>query len=346
MLSYVYIYIYLIGLNCKFQWKKRNLSRQSEWILRWNAVKPCGFKQKWTTKLPPKTTSSPSRVSSHLLDRNSVISPTLPWSSSQVFPLDGVLHHLPQSCQGGTHHFTIQKHLQLTLREIKHNYPKGIRWKVRSFPPIKSTIFFGMKRKQLPEVVTERTENPPVQTTPRLPLRNLIGQWNSLHASPETEADSMMNICKPSSRIMANFRANFVSFKAYFEPMWLITIPIFSSKCVSFWRFFSSWILQKTRCIQWFTFWMKETINLNQGFTARTIDMIGTWLFPTGSNKKQIIGFIIVPQKIRSNLAFCMDHTQQTSICLGYPIPNPTKIQVTRWSVQILGILRLLQGLF
>ncbi len=122
MLSYVYIYIYISSVwTANFNQNKRNLSRQSEWILRWNAVKPCGFKQKWNTKLPPKTTSLPSRVSSNLLDRNSVISPTLPWSSSQVFPLDGVLHHLPQSGQGGTHHFTIQKHLQLTLREI-NNY--------------------------------------------------------------------------------------------------------------------------------------------------------------------------------------------------------------------------------
>ncbi len=173
--------------------------------------------------------------------------------------------------------------------------------------------------------MTERTENPPVQTTPRLPLRNLIGQWNSLHSSPETEADSMMNFQTFESnhgelegklRILQGI---FWTHVTYNNP------NFFQQMCVFLKVFLILDTPNNTVASSDSPFGWRKPSTSTKVSPPELMDMIGTWLFPTGSNKQQLIGFIFVPKKIRSNLAFCMDHTQQTSICLGYPIPNPSK---------------------
>lgn len=84
---------------------------------------------------------------------------------------------------------------------------------------------------KLSEVVTERTENPPVQTTPRLPLRNLIGQWNSLHSN-EWNPKKMINF--QTFKLNHDFRASYLQHRqTEFSISIMITMPIFSSSvCV------------------------------------------------------------------------------------------------------------------
>ena len=66
---------------------------------------------------------------------------------------------------------------------------------------------------------------------------------------------------------------------------------------------------------------MKETINLNQGFTNRTMYMTDAQV-PASKwiKQKNNIGLIFAPPQnsVRPH-AFCMDH-----IFPGHPIPNPT----------------------
>ena len=84
---------------------------------------------------------------------------------------------------------------------------------------------------KLSEVVTERTENPPVQTTPRLPLRNLIGQRNSLHSN-EWNLKKMRNF--QTFELNHDFRASYLQHRqTELSISIMITMPIFSSSaCV------------------------------------------------------------------------------------------------------------------
>lgn len=83
----IYIYIYITSMNCQFPSKtERSLSNPNDgfWVVStlWNHL---ASNKNGIPNFPPNKNSTVP----HLLQ-------FYPWSCSQVFPLDGVLHHFPQ----------------------------------------------------------------------------------------------------------------------------------------------------------------------------------------------------------------------------------------------------------
>lgn len=179
---------------------------------------------------------------------------------------------------------------------------------------------------KLSEVVTERTENPPVQTTPRLPLRNLIGQWNSLHSN-KWNLKKMRNF--QTFKLNHDFRASYLQHRqTEFSISIMITMPIFSSSVCVFLKVFLILDAPEKSCIQWFPLVLDEgNHQLKPRFHQPNYgyDRYSGTCFHVDQTKHNI-GLIFLPPQIFGQTSRILHGSYPTNIFPGHPIPNPTKI--------------------